>query len=175
MQIKTIQPADYDAVDKLVKDAFTQTEHGYDGEVELIHALREDPAYQAYLEVVAFDRQQQPVGLGVLSPITISDGTKTTTGLALAPLAVAPAHQKEGIGRRLTQKLEQRARISGATYVSILGWPDYYSKFGYRPASQFDIQAGFDVPDDAYMIKSLAPNGLDGVHGTVHYSKAFGL
>ncbi|RRK10006.1 N-acetyltransferase [Lactiplantibacillus garii] len=175
MQIKTIQPADFEAVDQLIKAAFTETEHGYDGEVELVHAIRQDPAYQSYLEVVAFDGLMRPVGMGLLSPITISDGTTTTTGLALAPLAVAPAHQKEGVGRRILQKLEQRARISGATYISILGWPDYYTKFGYRPADQFDIQAPFDVPSDAYMIKSLAPNGLDGIHGTVSYSQAFNL
>lgn len=174
MILKTIQPSDYPAVDDLVKTAFTQTDHGYDGEVELMHSIRQDPAYQAYLEVVAHN-QGRPVGVGLLSPITVSDGTTTTSGVALAPLAVAPADQKSGVGKRLMLKLEQRARISGASFISILGWPDYYTQFGYQPASQFGIQAPMTVPDDAYMVKSLLPKGLDGVHGTVHYLDAFGL
>ena len=172
MLLKTIQPTDYPAIDTLIKDAFTQTDHGYDGEVELVHAIREDPLYQSYLEVVAFDHEQ-PVGVGLLSPITVSDGTTTTTGLALAPLAVAPAHQKQGVGKRLMQKLEQRARVSGAAFISILGWPDYYGQFGYRLASDFDIQAPFDVPSENYLIKGLTPTSLDGVHGTVQYLAAF--
>ncbi|MFB9769217.1 GNAT family N-acetyltransferase [Lactiplantibacillus modestisalitolerans] len=172
MQIKTIQPADYDAVDQLVHAAFSQTEHGYDGEVELIHALRQDPAYQAYLEVVAFDPLQRPIGVGLLSPITIGDSP--ITGLALAPLAVDPAHQKQGVGRRIIQKLEQRARISGGAYISVLGWPDYYGQFGYRPASAFNVQAPWDdVPEDYYLLKPLTPSGLEGIHGTVGYLPAF--
>lgn len=174
MQIKTIQPADFTAVDQLVHAAFEGTEHGYDGEVELIHAIRQDPAYQASLEVVAHDGGQ-PVGYGLLSPISVSDGTTTTTGVALGPLAVAPAHQRQGVGKRLIAKLEQRARISGAGYISILGWPDYYRQFGYRPASEFNVTAPFDVPVDAYLIKGLTPAGLKAVHGTVHYLPAFNV
>lgn len=174
MIIKTVQPADFDSIDQFVTAAFTQTDHGYDGEAELIRALRKDPAYQPYLEVVAHDHAQ-PVGMGLLSTITVSDGATNTIGLALAPLAVAPAFQGQGIGRKLIAKLEQRARISGSTFISITGWPDYYTKFGYQPASKFDIHAPFEVPDDAFLIKPLAPNGLDGIHGTVQYPAAFNL
>lgn len=174
MILKTVQPADYAAIDQFVKDAFTKTDHGYDGEVDLIHAIRQDPAYQPYLEVVAHDHLQ-PVGMGLLSPITVSNDTTTATGLALAPLAVAPAFQNQGVGRRLIEKLEQRARISGAAFVSILGWPAYYSQFDYQPAANFDIQAPFAVDSDAYLVKAPTPDGLKTIHGTIGYLDAFGL
>lgn len=172
MQITTIQPRQYAAVDQLLKAAFSATDHGYDGEAELVAAIRQDPSYQAYLEVVAVENEQV-VGTGLLSDITISNDTTTTSGVALAPLAVLPDHQKRGIGKKILTKLEQRARIAGYAYISVLGWPDYYSQFSYRPADQFDIQAPFDVPSDSYLIKPLTPTSLSGVTGTVQYLPAF--
>ena len=55
----------------------------------------------------------------------------------------------------------------------IIGHETYYPKFGYVPASQYQIKAPFEVPDKNFMIKELTDGGLEGKSGVIHYSEAF--
>ena len=57
--------------------------------------------------------------------------------------------------------------------MSILGDPNYYSKFGYIRASEFEISPSYEVPDEVFRIKTLFPNSLNSVHGILKYSKVF--
>lgn len=60
---------------------------------------------------------------------------KQVCGLHLAPMAVAPEFQKQGIGSELlTFALRQEAIRSRPLYV--LGHPGYYRRFGFEPCSQ---------------------------------------
>lgn len=51
----------------------------------------------------------------------------------LAPLAVAPAWQKRGIGGTLVRAGLQRLGALDVAMVLVLGDPDYYGRFGFRP------------------------------------------
>ena len=51
----------------------------------------------------------------------------------LAPLAVAPAHQKQGIGSALVREGLRRLRDAGAALALVLGDPAYYGRFGFAP------------------------------------------
>lgn len=56
-------------------------------------------------------------------------------GLHLAPLAVAPEFQKQGVGEELLRfALRQEAIKSQTLYV--LGHPGYYRRFGFEPCNQ---------------------------------------
>ena len=166
MKIRSIQSADKEAVDQLIYQSFSQSEHGYGNEVELVHAIRRSPNYRSTLELVAI-QDQHIVGYGLLSEATIEQ----TLGVVLAPLAVLPNYQKQGIGQSLLTELEQRARKNHYAFLSILGDPHYYTTFGYFPASQFSISAPFEVPEEAFMIKKLQTSPLP--TGTLIYSNAF--
>lgn len=50
---------------------------------------------------------------------------------------------------------------------------DYYPKFGFKPASLWNIKAPFEVPDEVFMALELADHSLEDVQGVVHYSEAF--
>ena len=55
-------------------------------------------------------------------------------GLHLAPMAVAPDFQRQGIGTELLNfALRQEAIRSSSLFV--LGEPDYYRKFGFEPCT----------------------------------------
>ena len=55
----------------------------------------------------------------------------------------------------------------------VLGHKDYYPRFGYKKAIDYDIRFPFDVPPEFCMVKELAPNSLNGVHGVVQYASEF--
>ena len=93
--------------------------------------------------------------------------------LVLAPLDVLPAYQGKGIGAAILLELEKRAKILDYSFISILGHESYYPRFGYVPASQYQIQAPFEVPNENFMIKELIDGRLEGKSGVIQYSEAF--
>ena len=118
-------------------------------------------------------REREPiVGHVLLSPVTI-DGKDEPRGLGLAPLAVLPAYQRQGIGTRLVEAALRRARLLGYAYVVVLGHPRYYPRFGFVPASRFGLRYEQRALDDAFMALELVPGALNGISGPVRYSPAF--
>lgn len=57
----------------------------------------------------------------------------------------------------------------------MLGHPDYYPRFGFRPASRLGLRSVYDVPDEVFMALELAPGALSGCHGLVRYHEIFSL
>lgn len=95
------------------------------------------------------------------------------TALALAPLSVHPAYQRQGVGLALMKAGHGIAQKLGYDYSIVLGSSNYYPKVGYVPASTYGILAPFDVPDENFMALKLN-DGAAAIHGTVKYDKAFG-
>jgi putative acetyltransferase len=94
-------------------------------------------------------------------------------GLGLAPLAVLPAHQRRGVGARLVEVALKRAKLLGYAYVTVLGQPEYYPRFGFTRASRFGLRYEQQVPDEVFTAQELLPGALDGVTGEVRYLPAF--
>jgi putative acetyltransferase len=112
------------------------------------------------------------LGHVLLSPVTV-DGHATPAGLGLAPVAVVADHQGEGIGTQLIHAALRRARLLGHGFVVVLGHPQYYPRFGFRPASQLGLRYPDPVPDEVFMALELTPGALAGVAGVVRYHVAF--
>ena len=112
------------------------------------------------------------------APITPSSRADAQIGekteLALAPLAVLPEYQRKGIGKSLIQEGHRIAQQLNYDYSIVLGSPDYYTKFGYVPASQYQITAPFPVEDEFFMALKLNAKA-DAVNGVVEYDPAFGI
>ncbi|WP_312504824.1 GNAT family N-acetyltransferase, partial [Bacillus luti] len=85
----------------------------------------------------------------------------------------ATGHQKKGIGGKLIVAALEKAKKLGYGSVVVLGHPEYYPKFGFKKASELDIKAPFEVPDEVFMVMELRENALEGVEGIVQYSSAF--
>ncbi len=141
-------------------------------EAHLVDALR--TAGDATVSWVA-ELDGAVVGHILFSPIVMDsgDGRRRPFGVGLAPMAVMPAHQRTGLGTRLIRAGLDDCRNAGHTRVVVLGHPDYYPRFGFTPASSFEIRSTYDVPDDVFMAQALVPGALDGWSGTVHYAPAF--
>lgn len=173
MEIRHAKKSEYKEIGLLIREAFEHSEYGYNDEADLVNRIRMGDSYVPELELVAVE-DEKIVGHGLLSEVeVVSQDTGATVGLALAPIEVATAYQGKKIGGALLTELEKKAKNLHYPFIAILGDPEYYSKYGYRPAKNYAIDASFDVPDEFFMIKPLAENALDKLSGTVKYPKAF--
>jgi putative acetyltransferase len=94
--------------------------------------------------------------------------------LGLAPIAVLPDLQRQGIGKALIEAGIDKIRASGEPFVIVLGHPGYYPRFGFIPASRFWIRCEYDgVPDEAFMILVLKDGVLAGISGVAKYRPEF--
>lgn len=165
--IRAEQLCDFDEIRTVVKTAFAAAEHTDGDEHNLVDRLRCTEEYIPELSFVA-KIKGKIVGYAMFSQINIG----ISKAIALAPLAVLPGFQNQGIGRALIEAGHLKAK-EGDYYCSVvLGSPEYYSKSGYLSALPFGIEAPFEVPTQFYMVfpfKRKLP------HGTVRYSQAFGI
>lgn len=172
MEIRSIGRKDYREVEQLIRQSFSRSEHGYDNEAELVEKIRTDCSYVDGLEVVAAEGEKI-IGYGLLSEVEIINDKESFTWLVLAPLAVLPSWQGKKVGENLLKELEKRAVQQDFPFISILGHPQYYSRFGYVSAEKYKVTAPFDVPAEAFMIRPLQPNALKNISGCIKYAQAF--
>ncbi|PEU83241.1 GNAT family N-acetyltransferase [Bacillus cereus] len=169
--IRQEQQNDYKKTEEVVQQAFLHEEFSDKTEHELVKRIRECDAFVPELSIVAVD--EEIVGHIMLSKITIEKGATSVESLALAPVSVARGHQKKGIGGKLIGAALEKAIELGYGSVVVLGHPEYYPKFGFKKASEWNIKAPFEVPDEVFMVIELSENALQGVEGIVQYLSAF--
>ena len=112
------------------------------------------------------------IGHIFFSPVTLS-GHAGLKIMGLAPMAVAPSHQRSGIGSALVRAGLERCRTLGAGAIVVLGHPLYYPRFGFAPAAHFGIGCEYDAPEEAFMVIELQPDFLKEASGTIQYHAAF--
>ncbi|QIW20042.1 GNAT family N-acetyltransferase [Bacillus thuringiensis] len=169
--IRQEQQNDYRKTEEVVQQAFLHEEFSDKKEHELVSRIRKCDAFIPELSIVAVD--EEIVGHILLSKIKIEQGATSVESLALAPISVARGHQKKGIGGKLIGAALEKAKELGYGSVVVLGHPEYYPKFGFKKASEWNIKAPFEVPDEVFMVIELSENALQGVEGIVQYSSAF--
>ncbi|MED0963098.1 N-acetyltransferase [Bacillus paramycoides] len=169
--IRQEQQNDYSKTEEVVKQAFLNEEFSDKTEHELVSRIRKCDAFIPELSIVAVDKEI--VGHIMLSKITIEQDGTSVESLALAPVSVAPSHQKKGIGGKLIAAAMEKAKELGYGSVVVLGHQEYYPRFGFKKASDWNIKAPFEVPDEVFMAMELRENALQGVEGVVQYSEAF--
>ncbi|MHC4063624.1 MAG: GNAT family N-acetyltransferase [Planctomycetota bacterium] len=159
---------DYAAIEEVNRLAF-----GQDDEARLVNALRQTPAFDPALSLLAV-QAEQIIGHILFSPIHIETDPGMVPALALAPMAVVPKLQRRGIGTRLVLQGVQVCRRHGHDIVVVVGHPDFYARFGFVPAASFGLRAPFDVPEEAFRILALGrPESLQRISGVVRYPPAF--
>ena len=156
---------DYDGIRQVNVKAF-----GQPAEADLVEALRAHG--KVTLSLVAADGDRV-VGHILFSPATIEPETENLSVTGLAPMAVLPEFQKQGIGSLLVRAGLEECRKSNFDCVIVLGHPEYYPRFGFVPASKYQIKSEYDVRDEVFMIIELREGALRGRKGTALYQPEF--
>ncbi|MFC6171208.1 GNAT family N-acetyltransferase [Loigolactobacillus jiayinensis] len=175
VKISPVQLTEYAATQQVVQWAFSGSQYTDKDEHHLIGRLRQEQDYRAAFDVAARTTTGKIVGHAMLSEIVIQNQTQVVTALALAPLAVLPDYQHQGIGGQLINYLEHAARQANYPAISILGDSVYYGRFGYRPANEFGVKASFAVPAAFYLLKPPLPEQVAALIGTIQYQRSFNL
>lgn len=167
ISIRSEKPEDYKSIYDLNKLAFN-------GEVEakLVNNLRETKGFVPELSLVAI-KDGEVVGHILFSIIHIQTDTNKIPVLALAPMAVLPKHQKQGIGSMLVGEGLKKCKELGYKAVILVGHPDYYPRFGFTHAKEKGLKLPFDAPDEAFMVYEIIHQALEGIKGMVVYPPEF--
>ncbi|HEY9747487.1 MAG TPA: N-acetyltransferase [Allocoleopsis sp.] len=165
MQIRTETPADYPAIADILLQAF-----GQDAEALLVERIRQSDRYIPELSLVA-EKEGVVVGHLLFSYIDLV-GVETLPVLGLAPLAIHPDYQRQGIGSALVQAGLAKAEDQGEAIAIVLGHPPFYSRFGFEPSVNYGIASPFPVPPEFFMVKFLKPVPQEFL-GKVSYPSAF--
>jgi putative acetyltransferase len=163
--IRQEKPEDLSAIRLVNEQAFEQPD-----EANLVDALREGG--KVSLSLVA-EQKKRVVGHILFSPVVIVSEGEQFPALGLAPMAVLPELQRQGIGSLLVKHGLNKCREAGHKCVIVLGHPDYYPRFGFVPASRYGIKCQFPAPDDAFMAIELEQGAFQGLSGTVKYQPEF--
>lgn len=174
INIRKETPEDYAWVIELTEKAFEELEISDHNEGKLVDKLRKAPTFIEELSLVA-ELNGQVVGHILFTPIRIENGQKKFESLVLAPVSVLPEFQKMGIGGQLILAGHQKAVELGFQSAILLGHPEYYPRFGYKPASTWGIKTHYELPsDDVFMAVELSEGALTNVSGMVIFPPEFG-
>ncbi len=165
LHVRPEQPSDYAAVRRVNEDAF-----GEATEADLVDALR--AAARPAVSLVA-EQDGQVIGHIFFSPVEVVGAGGRFTAMGLAPMAVLPAHQLQGIGSALVRAGLEACLALGHDVVFVLGHPDYYPRFGFAPTAAYGIRCTYDAPPEAFMVAELRPGALAGRTGVVHFRPEF--
>lgn len=156
------EPKHLDQVRAIVSAAFPT-----EAESKLVDALRANS--EAIISLVAVN-DAEVLGHIMFSPVTTTP-PGSARGIGLAPVAVRPDVQSQGIGSQLIGEGLRRCKELGYDYCVVLGNPEYYQRFGFRKASDEGIQNEYGE-DDAFM---WIPFSDCAVKGLVQYAAEFAM
>jgi len=170
MLIRRETPADADAIRAVHTVAFagSGTPDQMPVEAGLVDALRADDGWLPALSLVALDSDRAIVGHVVCTRGRVG----STPALGLGPLGVRPGLQRRGIGLALMHAVLGAADALDEPLVVLLGHPDYYPRFGFRPAAEYGITPSVADWAPYFQVRTLTTYASS-MRGPFSYAKPF--
>jgi putative acetyltransferase len=140
-----------------------------DAEANLVDALRDG----GFVDVsLVAEVDGTVVGHILFSRVAIVAKIGTVNALSLAPMAVLPSHQRQGIGTKLVESGLATCREQGHKIVVVLGHPEFYPRFGFSVELSQKLESPFGGGNE-WMAMELSENSLRGIEGRIEYSPPF--
>lgn len=148
--------------------ALLRSTFGGNDEAALVARLHDDGL--TVLSLIALEGAEV-VGHVLFSQINVTIDGHALSTVALAPVAVAPSRQRQGIGSLMIRQELDELKQTDVVAVIVLGHPGYYPRFGFSAALARKLEA--PIEGDAFMALELRPNALAGLTGVARYPKAW--
>ena len=159
---------DIDYIYNLEAEAF-----GRPDEADLIIILREADAL-ILSQVALLD--DEIVGHAAYSLVSITVGDSIHHSPALGPIAVAPAHQRQGVGSALMHAGMKAMTEMGYGLLFLVGHVTYYPRFGFQPALPLGFTSDYIQPGgrhEHFMVCALNEQVTENLRGHVRFHPAF--
>ncbi|WP_442601823.1 GNAT family N-acetyltransferase [Paenibacillus sp. KN14-4R] len=169
MIIRTEIEQDFKDVYQINFQAFGNRED----ESKLVERIRKSEEFVPELSLVA-EKNNEIVGHIMLSKAIVEAQNEVHTVIVLAPIAIKPDLQKQGIGSSLIEEGIRRCKALGYGLILLIGHPSYYPRVGFQPARKFGLELKqFEVPDEVFMVYEVEERKLQEIRGELKYPKAF--
>ncbi len=135
---------------------------------DLVKGLASDPTAEPIVSLLAF-KDELPVGHIMFTKAHLTPDNSLSVYI-LAPLAVIPEFQRQGIGEQLIKAGLKILSDRGTDLVFVLGHPEYYPKHGFKPAAILGFQAPYPIPEkdaNAWMVQELRTGVPGDCSGTI--------
>ncbi|MBQ9227695.1 MAG: N-acetyltransferase [Eubacterium sp.] len=171
--IRPETPSEYESVNKLIYEAFTES-HGIEiGQFMMNHFAeeRQKETFVPELSLVAVLNDGTIIGEIAIHETDIATKNGKITQLTLSQSAVLPEYRMHGIMRMLVEYALDKAKNMGYGAVFLGGNPNLYSRFGFEASSKYGIyhKDRNKWGDEGFMVCKLKPDALDGITGTTSY------
>ncbi|MEV1108417.1 GNAT family N-acetyltransferase [Micromonospora sp. NPDC049751] len=138
-------------------------------EATLVDALRVDDGWLPAYSLVAVDTDGLVVGHVVATRARVAGAP---VALGLGPLGVLPGWQRRGVGSALMHAVLGAADARDEALVVLLGHPEYYPRFGFRPAVELGVTPPQPWGPQYFMARPLtAWHGS--IRGEFRYARPF--
>jgi len=130
--------------------------------------LLADPTAKPLFSMIAL--QDERIVGHILFTNALINSYENIGSAILAPLAVDPEFQNQGIGGRLIKEGLTTLVARNVKLVFVLGHPGYYPRYGFRPASRYGFEAPYPIPQEvgeAWMVKELQPGYIGRITGKI--------
>ena len=171
--IKQTEKNFYFQTENITREAFRNVYKPGCDEHLVLHNIRNSKNYIRELDLLAiFD--QQIIGHMISSKAKIIDSKNLEHEILCAgPISVLPEFQNKGIGSKLIEHSISLARKLGFTGMILFGNPDYYHRFGFRNAKEFEITTKDLQNFEPFMAFHLQEKGLEKLKGKFYEDAAY--
>eukprot|EP01083_Nonionella_stella_P174974 607986_1 len=125
-----------------------------DAEATLIQKLtNKQLLIDSMVAIDTFDDKNKIVGFIATTKCYYDHDNKQHHGLALAPVAVHPQYQQNGIGSKLINTLiDNYTQNNNCIYMTVFGNPKFYNRFGFESAYKYNIKCKWKCSKEEKMI-----------------------
>ena len=158
IQIRETNNNDFNDIMTVEEQSF-----GHDKEAKLTADLLQDKTAEPVISLLAW-HNQKAIGHILFTRAYVNEMVQQPLFHILAPLAVIPEYQKQGIGGKLIAEGLKKLKDIGSEMVLVLGHMDYYPRHGFIPnAGKIGYSAPYPIPVEfanAWMVQSLNTDGF---------------
>lgn len=173
--IKQTLPEDFAITENITREAFWNIYKPGCSEHLVLHNLRKRQNYIKELDLVALYNKQIVGHIFSTKAVVIDSLNNKYEILCVGPLSVLPDFQKKGIGEKLLKESIRLSKVFGFRGMILYGNPDYYHRFGFKNAKNYEITTKDYQNFEPFMALELFKNSLFDVKGRFIEDESFNV
>lgn len=173
ISIRHEEENDFNSVEFLTREAFWDVYKPGCDEHLIVHKIRKVPAFVKELDFVACDKDKIIGNIIFSKARVVDEDNKEFEVLCMGPVSVSPLYQKQGIGSLLINQAIEKAKELGYRAIILFGHPDYYHRFGFVNAEEYNVQTSWGANFEAFMVLELFEGSMKGISGKYFEDEVF--